>query len=414
MNSPRPDLTTPEASGPGVAALSHPEKDSATPQTKPKKGRNRTSPSGCLRFDRDFTGIGAGRVQCSSGTRNPTEFSRRNGILTKLKERSQIEVLRAVANGDISIQELVEADRDDKLGEAAALLKLRRPLWRAAETLWPDQALTATTRRYRVSLRKLHAVSGLPESARIVDLDNRNWKAIRTQWEGSAADWNHLRRAVSALLTQTCGRTDHPFRKRVVTAIPFETEDERVPDLTPDQFWDVVGRMPDHAKLCLVVLVATGMRVSEYLRCTRANLRPATKSLRIPGKKTTKSSATVQVAERLWPFIDAGIPSPLQHRWIGVYWRRACTDAGIAGVTLHDLRHCYGQWAVNAGAPEATVQVALRHGTAAMTRRYTKQRESGVASEALAETLLRSESPAPAPPEAEPRLPPPSRPGTDS
>jgi integrase len=228
----------------------------------------------------------------------------------------------------------------------------------------------------------------LTESARLLELEAVAWKSLRRTWQGSAADWNHLRRAVSALLTQTIGPSDHPFRVRVVNAIPLESEKQRVPDLTPERFWKVVAHMPEHSQVCVIVLVATGMRVSEYLRCTAKHLLPATKSIHIPGRKTAGSADTVRVADRLWPIVVAGIPSPLQHRWIGVYWRRACAKAGVADVTLHDLRHCYAQWAVNGGAPEAAVQVALRHRSGAMTRRYTKQVESGVASNALAESLL--------------------------
>jgi integrase len=37
-------------------------------------------------------------------------------------------------------------------------------------------------------------------------------------------------------------------------------------------------------------------------------------------------------------------------------------------VTLHDLRHCAGQWLTEAGRPEASVQQTLRHKDPTMTR----------------------------------------------
>jgi len=49
----------------------------------------------------------------------------------------------------------------------------------------------------------------------------------------------------------------------------------------------------------------------------------------------------------------------------------------LSELRLYDLRHAYGQWLSDAGAPEAHIQAGLRHKTAAMTRRYTMQRDVG-------------------------------------
>jgi integrase len=46
-------------------------------------------------------------------------------------------------------------------------------------------------------------------------------------------------------------------------------------------------------------------------------------------------------------------------------------------ITLYALRHCYGQWLSDSGMPEARIQVGMRHKTADMARRYTKQRDRG-------------------------------------
>jgi integrase len=60
----------------------------------------------------------------------------------------------------------------------------------------------------------------------------------------------------------------------------------------------------------------------------------------------------------------------------------------VTGVTLHSLRHCCGQSAVNAGVPEAQVPAALRHETASTTRIYTLQKARGQVARALAGVLL--------------------------
>jgi integrase len=109
----------------------------------------------------------------------------------------------------------------------------------------------------------------------------------------------------------------------------------------------------------------------------------------VPGTKTAASAATVRVDPELWPWVKAAVPSPLAYKWLRLYWKRAL-KAVKADVTLrlHDLRHAHGQWAVNAGVPEAAVQASLRHTNRAMTARYTAQRDRGTVASALAHVLL--------------------------
>ena len=112
--------------------------------------------------------------------------------------------------------------------------------------------------------------------------------------------------------------------------------------------------------------------------------------MQIPGTKTAASAATARVDERLWPWVLQGVPSPLQYKWLRLYWKRALKAAGAdPTLRLHDLCHCTGQWLADAGLGEARIQTTLRHATAAMTRRYTKQLDKGEAAAALAGVLVR-------------------------
>jgi integrase len=84
------------------------------------------------------------------------------------------------------------------------------------------------------------------------------------------------------------------------------------------------------------------------------------------------------------------VPSPLGYQWLRRHWKDACRAAGAAhDLRLHDLRHCYGQWLANAGVGEARIQTGLRHATATMTRRYTKQRDKGENAKTMGDILLR-------------------------
>jgi integrase len=101
--------------------------------------------------------------------------------------------------------------------------------------------------------------------------------------------------------------------------------------------------MPEHARAGAVVLVATGMRLGEYMRTTKDHLRPSTLGIDVPGTKTKASKAMIRVDERLWPWIEAGIPAPLKEGWLRRYWQRAYKKLGFKDLRLHDLRHCHGQ-----------------------------------------------------------------------
>jgi integrase len=67
-------------------------------------------------------------------------------------------------------------------------------------------------------------------------------------------------------------------------------------------------------------------------------------------------------------------------------WLEATRAAGFS-VTIHDLRHVHGQWAINAGVPESKVQSSLRHKSASMTRDYVMQRDTGDVSRVLADLV---------------------------
>ena len=356
-----------------------------------------------------------GRLNISLRADNVREFERRKSVVRKLVDDSQLEVLLALKRGDVTIESLVDADRAGRLKGAAILadLKLRGNLWSVVNETLPAMGLSPETRRrYATSFRTLSSVSEarLGPNARVHDLSSVPWSKLRAAWEGagkSPADWNHLRRAVSRLLSVLLGDVHHPFRHEVIRQIPNAKEGRgRMPELTVDGFWSIVNQTPDHVRPCYVTLAATGMRLKEYLSCTDANLTPATHAIAVPGTKTAESADTVYVAPELWPWIEAGIPSPLKSRWMHIYWWRACVAEGFGryepvlengkpamrtvrlrngreatrpamrytGLRLHDLRHLYAQLASDEGAPTAKVQAALRHADPKMTCRYEMRR----------------------------------------
>ncbi len=353
----------------------------------------RATPGSPLRFNRDFSRNGIGRITNSSRTTDPNEFRRRDDLLTKLHDSGQFEVLRAFKSGSLTIESIVDADREGRLrgAELMVYLVLRRPLWEAIEETLPLMGRSEPTRkRYRLSLLKSlreNAARYLSENAHVSDLEFVRWRELRTVWGKSAADWNHMRRAASAFLTAITNDKFSPFRRRVVHAIPLANEVARVPDLTPALFWRTLGHVPARYRFCYITLVSTGLRVGEFLRLTKFNLKPATRTISGAGTKTALSAADVAVHVDLWPHVLEAVPAPVGYKALRRHWAAACALEGVS-VRLHDLRHCFGQWAVNEGVAEAKVQSALRHKTPSMTRRYTTTREKGEAANAVGRALL--------------------------
>ena len=349
---------------------------------------------GKFRFDRVFAGVG--RINVSSGTNNAQEFRRRDGILTKLFDGSQIEVLKAFQQGALTIEQLVDADRAGRLRSAELLsdLALRENLWIAAEKTLPSMGKShETRRRYYTSLRKLRQRTKLGKDAKVSDLARVEWKALSANWGESAADWNHLRRAVSTFLTTLLGDVYHPFRRVVMKQIPTADEGTgREPDITVDRFLDIVSHVPAHARPCYWVLALTGMRTGEYLRCTKADLDSVAHTIFVPGTKTGGSRAKVEVEAQFWGWIEAGIPSPLRYGWMRTYFKRAVEKVGQRELRLHDLRHFMAQLASDEGAPTALIQAALRHRDPSMTRRYEMRKAKGEVARLVGQAFKRGQA----------------------
>ena len=350
---------------------------------------HKNTPHGTYMIDRRFAGVG--RIKRASGATTKGGLKARHACLTQLYDQGRLDLLRAVRDGTLSVTEVFAASRERRLdslmGDQAALTAA---LWPTVDAWLPHgQPIGGSRYRYRASFTALERSGVLKQNATVDDLEDVNWAQLREDWPNGAYDWNHLRRALGKFLTMRLG-LHHPYRVAVVEAIPKAKEVERVPDITPELLWRIVDAVPEHVRAAIVTLVATGLRCGEYLRLTKANLKPHTHAIDVPGTKTEASAATLYVDPELWPWIERAVPSPLKYQWLRVHFKRACVAVGATGLRLHDLRHAHAQWLTNAGRSEASVQVSLRHATAAMTRRYSKQKDRGENAKVMAGILRRT------------------------
>lgn len=339
---------------------------------------------GSYRFDEVIPTVG--RLRRKSGAQTEASHNQRVALVRKLRDGDfpRLDLLRALHDGNISIVELLDADSRNRLGhlQTADLLGAR-PLW--AEIYRTLDGMTAslpTVQTYRKSWKALKAAKALPEHAKVRDLAKVNWRILEASWGRSAASWNQLRRAVSRTLAVMLGRKDHPLRAKVLGDFPDRTEAPRMPDLTPQEFQKALRKMPRPLQGPIMTLVLTGMRVGEYGRLTRDHL--GRHVILVPGTKTTESFRMVAVAPKMWGWVTASVPCPVSIWVLRQRWTQALKAAGIPHVTLHDLRHCTGQWLSDAGRPLSSIMEMLGHKTMAMTFRYTRRKLRQEDAEAMA------------------------------
>ena len=101
-----------------------------------------------------------------------------------------------------------------------------------------------------------------------------------------------------------------------------------------------------------------------------------------------------------WLFTGETGDQPPHQNTVGTVTRRTFKRAGVAGYTLHSLRHYFASTLLHAGADVVTVQRAMGHGSAATTLRVyahwiatAEDRTRQAAAGAMAEVFARSAHP---------------------
>lgn len=72
-------------------------------------------------------------------------------------------------------------------------------------------------------------------------------------------------------------------------------------------------------------------------------------------------------------------PVPDYSNWRKAVWLPAIKRAGLAGTKIHDLRHTYASWLLQAGVPLAEVGKLLGHADPSTTQVYAHLAETPTA-----------------------------------
>lgn len=179
--------------------------------------------------------------------------------------------------------------------------------------------------------------------------------------------------------------------------------------LSPSQVADAAAAMPARYRVLVLVLMAawSGLRQGELLALTRADLDldvvPARVMVRKTVRRTDTGQVRVDVPKTASSVRVATLPDPLPRALrahleefvpddpfapffatstgttparsnLGATWRRACANAGVPHVWLHDLRHVAQVFAAEAGATLPELMARLGHATPAAAMVYLHAR----------------------------------------
>lgn len=129
------------------------------------------------------------------------------------------------------------------------------------------------------------------------------------------------------------------------------------------------------------LLLLIGARKSEVLKARWENVRPDLRLLIVPLSKSGKprhillSDAALEVLRAIprtpgnpWLFPGHAPGKPLSDLYL--FWNRLRRELGLADVRIHDLRHTFASFLVNAGHSLYEAQKMLGHSDPRTTMRY--------------------------------------------
>src|SRR6185295_12741786 len=177
-----------------------------------------------------------------------------------------------------------------------------------------------------------------------------------------------------------------------------ERVDREMRFLTDPEIGRLVAAMPSHWRPLILLLVATGLRWGEAIGLRVKSVDPLAKRplLRVveqlqersgtaelvwSAPKTAKSRRTVsftrQIALALTGLVagksrdEVVFTTPtgllVRTRNFRRVWLKACVEAGLEGLRVHDLRHTHAAMLISAGRPLSAISRRLGHSSIAVT-----------------------------------------------
>lgn len=195
--------------------------------------------------------------------------------------------------------------------------------------------------------------------------------------------WSSYNQAVAAL--RFFYRVTYPS-DTVVTRLPYGKRPKLLPAVrSPQQVALFLDTVHDRTiRMVLRSIYATGLRISEALHLTAAQIDSSRMVVRVVGKgqKERLVPLSPRLLEELraywratrptqWMFPGKDRHRPLNTATVQKACKRACRAAALPRITPHTLRHCYATHLLEAGVDTRTIQALLGHYRIGTTALYT-------------------------------------------
>jgi len=202
--------------------------------------------------------------------------------------------------------------------------------------------------------------------------------------------WSSYNQAVAAL--RFFYRVSYPS-DIVVSRLPYGKRPKRLPAVrSPQEVARFLAAVEDRTyRMVLRTIYATGLRISEALHLTAAQIDSSRMVLRVLGKGQKErlvplSPLLLSELRAYWretrptPWIFPGQDphQPLNATTVQKACQRACRAARVPRITPHTLRHCHATHLLEAGVDTRTIQALLGHHRIGTTALYTHVSLAGV------------------------------------
>ena len=180
---------------------------------------------------------------------------------------------------------------------------------------------------------------------------------------------------------------------------PFKLHEQRERYLTQDEARRLMRALEKSDRpeaFAIRLLLLTGARKSEILKARWEHVRLDLRLLIVPLSKSGKprhiplSDEAIAVIRAIprqpgnpWLFPGHAPGKPLSDLYL--FWNKLRRELGLADVRIHDLRHTFASFLVNAGHSLYEVQKLLGHGDPRTTMRYAHLEQASLV--AVAETV---------------------------
>ena len=202
--------------------------------------------------------------------------------------------------------------------------------------------------------------------------------------------WSSYNQAVAAL--RFFYRVTYPS-DTVVSRLPYGKRPKRLPAIrSPEQVARFLAAVQGRAHpMVLRTIYASGLRISEALHLTAAQIDSSRMVLRVLGKGQKERLVPLsplllselraywrETRPTQWMFPGKDPHRPLNATSVQKACKRACRAARLPRITPHTLRHCHATHLLEAGVDTRTIQALLGHHRIGTTALYTHVSLTGV------------------------------------